>query len=137
MVYKRALNPVSTHPERITKKLRKQAQSQFNWESLEFPLSVNRIRNFEAKNDNIKVNVLGYDFDDNIVYPLRILNSSGYTQAPVRWVNLLLISKKERQHYCLINNMSRLLSSQTSDRHGKTFFLLKMLKQLQQATKLG
>ena len=45
----------------------------------------------------------------------------------MRWVNLLLISKKERQHYCLINNISRLLSSQTPDRHGKKIFCLRCL----------
>ena len=51
----RALNPVDKNAERITQKLRKQAE-ELNWKDLEFPMEVDKIEKFE-NNSNIFVNV--------------------------------------------------------------------------------
>ena len=115
----RALYPVSVHPERITKILRKQSE-ELNWSGIEFPLELQKIDRFERQN-NLAVNVFGYE---RIVYPLRISDSSGPASERI---NLLLISSGEKQHYCPINNMSRLLSSQKSKHHGKKFWCLRCL----------
>lgn len=105
----RALNMVEDHPERITKDLRKQSE-ELNWSGVEFPMTLNQITNFEKNNDNVSVNVFGYE--KMAVYPLRVSEHS--TREHI--VDLLLIADSSKTHYCLINNLSRLLSSQSSSR---------------------
>ena len=56
----RAANPVEIHPERITAKLREQAEK-LNWEGCKFPMAVNKIKLFESRNPQISVNVFGLD----------------------------------------------------------------------------
>ena len=63
---------------------------------------------FEKLNPQISINVFG--FEDRVVYPLRLSKRSEREQT----INLLLISDGEKQHYCLIKSLSRLLSSQVS-----------------------
>jgi len=69
----RALNPVEEHSERVTKKLRKQAE-ELNWNEITFPVSLNEIDKFERNNTDLSVNVFGYE---NFVYPLRISKLNG------------------------------------------------------------
>ena len=113
----RALNPVDKHPERITKILRLQAEK-LNWKGLKFPMELKNIHRFETLNE-IAVNVYGYERE---VYPLRV-SKAVYKEC----INLLLISKEEKKHYCLIKSMSRLLSSQKSTKQHKKFFCLRCL----------
>jgi len=56
------------------------------------------------------VNVFGYEAE---IYRLRISKNT-YKPGRGEPINLLLISNEEKQHYCVIMNMSRLLASQTS-----------------------
>ena len=116
----RALYPVSANAERITKILRKQSE-ELNWSDIKFRLELQKIDRFEKQNKSLGVNVFGYE---RIVYPLRINKVSG--SACTR-INLLLISDGEKQHYCLIKDMSRLLSSQKSKNEHKKFFCLRCL----------
>nr|XP_012563470.1 unnamed protein product [Hydra vulgaris] len=55
------------HPERVDKDLKKQAEK-LNWEKIEFPVSLQQITLFEKNNQDISVNVYGYE---SSVYPLR------------------------------------------------------------------
>ena len=113
----RALNPVNEHAERITKELRKQSEEHLRWDGIEFPLELCAIQRFETLNENrFGVNVFGYDRIGYKakVYPLRILRISKNKCSTCTHINLLLISNGEKKHYCLINDMSRLLSSQKS-----------------------
>lgn len=114
----RALNPVEDHPERITKDLKKQAMK-IDWKDMGFPVSLKDIDKFEKHNPNISINVYGYETE---VYPLRI--SKQEREKPI---NVLLISDGAKQHYCLIKDMSRLLSSQTSKREHKQHYCLRCL----------
>ena len=59
----------------------------------------------------MSVNVLGYE---KLVYPLRV---SEHNYKRESTVNLLFISDDAKQHYCLIKDISKLLSLQTS-KHG-------------------
>ena len=61
----RAANMVESHPERITPKLREQAEK-FDWTDCKFPMTLDKIKFFEKRN-NISVNV--YEWN---VCPLRI-----------------------------------------------------------------
>ena len=74
----RALNPTDTHPERISKELRKQSE-ELNWEGIEFPTPIDDIKKFKKNNNNIGINVFSAD-ESLKVYPLRV---SGKTD-PIR-----------------------------------------------------
>ena len=113
----RALNPVKKNAERISKVLRMQAD-ELNWEGLKFPMELKEISRFETLNE-VNVNVFGFE---NLVYPLRISDANHK-----KCVNLLLINENEKKHYCIIKDMSRLLSSQKSKNEHKKFFCLRCL----------
>ena len=78
----RTLNPVENHPERITQKLKKQAE-ELNWKGIEFPMEVNKIEKFKKINPNISINVYYIHGD---IQPSRI---SGVKRD--HNINLLLI----------------------------------------------
>ena len=112
----RALHPVEKNSERITKILKYQSE-RLDWSGLKFPVKLNQIAIFEKLNPQISINVFG--FEDRVVYPLRLSKTKNE-----QTINLLLISDGEKQHYCLINSLSRLLSSQvTKHDHVKSFCL--------------
>ena len=96
--------------ERIDKKLREKSEI-LNWDGLKFPVNLSDIYKFENHNSSISVNVFGYE---KLFYPLRI---SMHIYKRESTVNLLLISGDEKQHYCWIKDISKLLSLQTS-KHG-------------------
>ena len=100
----RAINMVEKNAERIDKKLIMKS-NELNWDGISFPTALKEIDKFERNNPSISVNVAGYDKE---VYPLRISNYERENN-----VDLLLISDGEKQHYCVIKNLSRLLTSQT------------------------
>ena len=106
----RALNPVEKNSERITKELKDQSE-RLDWRGLKFPVDLKQIIIFEKLNPQISINVFGFEGDVN---PLRLSKSESE-----QTINLLLISDGEKQHYCLIKSLSRLLSSQMSN-HGHT-----------------
>ena len=92
----RAVNPVDyhNHPSRvrITKEFVK--QSELNWSGINFLTTLNEIDKFERNNEDISVNVYGYE---TRIYPLRI---SKHERKNV--VDLLLIANDNANHYCLI-----------------------------------
>ncbi|XP_065651152.1 uncharacterized protein LOC136079347 [Hydra vulgaris] len=102
----RFLNPTNNHPERVDKDLKNEAEK-INWDKIEFPVSLDKITQFEKNNKDISVNVYGYE---NSVYPLRVSKNNDRQHL----IDLLLISNSETNHYCLIKSLSKLLSSQTS-----------------------
>ena len=114
----RALNMVERNAERISEILQLQSKK-LNWEGLEFPMKLKDIHKFEKMN-NINVNVLGLNGIE--VYPLRPSKFNYETE-----INLLLIHDDEKQHYCLIKNVSGLLASQVSKKGKKKFFCMRCL----------
>ena len=116
----RALNPTKDHPERIDKKL-KEKENTLNMEGIEYPVSLKDIDKFEKQNTSIFITVFGYE--DKSVYLLR--NSENTNRE--HNVILLLIKEEEVNHYCLVKNLSRLLSSQVSKHDGKKYFCMRCL----------
>ena len=102
----RALNPVDKNAERIDKNLQKQAEK-FDWQNINFPVSLSDISKFEHRNKGIYVNVFGYEGE---IYPLR---HTKHENA----IDLLLISNEEKKHYCLIKNFKRLLGKNGNPMH--------------------
>ena len=124
----RSLNPVDVHPERITKELKDQSE-RLDWSGLKFPVKLDQIVIFEKFNPQISINVFG--FEDRVVYPLRLSKSKNE-----QTINLLLISDGEKQHYCLIKSLSRLLSSQVSGHKESNSFCLNCLNHFPNEEKL-
>ena len=74
------------------------------------------INKFEKQNPTISITVYGYE--EKGVYPLR--NSTNMDRE--HKIRLMLIEKDGVKHYCLVKNLSRLLSSQVSKQNGKKYF---------------
>ena len=104
----RALNPKSSNLNRLDKEL-KEKENTLNMEGIENPVKLSHINKFEKQNETITVTVFGYNEKDK-VYPLRTSKHSNRSYK----IKLLLIEKEGVTHYCLINNISRLVSSQVS-----------------------
>ena len=109
----RALNPCEKDPQRIDIK---EKENTLNMDRIEYPVSLKDIDKFENQNSTISITVFGYK--EKRVYPLR--NSDNiYREHKIR---LMLVEKNGVQHYCLVKNVSRLLSSQVSKHNGKKYF---------------
>ena len=136
----RALFPVNKNPERIDKNLRENSK-RINWNGLKFPIDLKQIAHFENLNQNISINVFGFD---GIVYTLRLFKGEEYSrrgsrsEAPERQhqINLLLIADDVKKHYCLIKDMSRLLSSQITKHNGSIHICFRCLNAFQTNEKL-
>ena len=116
----RALNPKDNHSEIIDKKL-KEKEITLNIEGIEYPVSLKDIDKFEKQNPTISITVLGYNGE--IVYPLR--NSDNMNRE--HKIVLTLTEKDRVKHYCLVKNVSRLLSTQVSKHKEKSYFCLRCL----------
>ena len=108
----RALNPKKEHPERIDKDL-KSKEHTLNMDGIAYPVDFRGIDRFESKNPEISITVLGYNKDERI-YPLKISKYTGSEHD----ITLLLIKDGDNSHYCLVKNISALLSSQINNHKG-------------------
>ena len=130
----RVLNPVEHHPERITQDLWRQSE-ELRWKGIEFPMKIDQIDKFERMNERISINVFYYDRG---VFPLRIPEVEKEHQ-----IDLLLITSggdednEEKKHYCLIKNLSRLLSSQVTKHEKHLVFCRRCLNHLPNEEKLN
>ena len=111
----RALNPKGVHPERLDKELMEK-ENTLNMEGIDYPVSLKDLNKFEKQNPTISITVHGYE--RRSVYPLR--NSTNTNRK--HNVILMLIEEGGVKHYCLVKNLSCLLSSQVSSHNGKHHF---------------
>ena len=112
----RALNPREKNSERIDKKL-KEKENTLNMEGIEYPVSLKDIDKFERQNPSISITV--FEYDEKSVRTLRNSNNTNREHDVI----LLLIKEEGVNHYCLVKNLSRLLSSQVSKHNGKNIFV--------------
>ena len=83
------------------------------YDGIEMPMSVGDIDRFERLNENLTINV--YGFEEGIVFPRRISERRG--ENPI---NLIMYDNlKEGYHYALIKNLDRLLGR--GDAHAKKY----------------
>ena len=76
---------------------------QYNWNGLEFPLTIQIIDKFERSNPDIAVNLL---FNSKKgTYATR---RSGFNGKCSKQVNLLMIVDWEKRHYTALKNLSKL-----------------------------
>ena len=116
----RALNPREKDSQRIDKKI-KEKENTLNMDGIEYPVSLKDIDKFEKQNPTISITVFGYK--EKGVHPLR---NSDNTDREHK-IRLMLIEKDGVKHYCLVKNVSRLLSSQVSNHKEKHHFCLRCL----------
>ena len=116
----RKLNPTKDHPERIDKKL-KEKENTLNMEGIEYPVSLKDIDKFENQNPSISITVLGYEGKSVCIH--RNSNNTNREHNVI----LILIEEEGVSHYCLVKNLSRLLSSQVSNHKEKHHFCLRCL----------
>ena len=109
------MNPVDKNTERLTKELQEQSEK-YNWKGITFPTKVKDIHVWET-NNNININLFGFDDEAKKIYTIRI----GELKDPQETVNLFL---HDDNHYCVVRNLSKLVSSQLSkDSHRKDICL--------------
>ena len=89
------------HPERVTERVRTFAEKEFDWRGISFPVNWKHIDIFERNND-ISVNVLG--LEDKEIFIARKTR-----RKRDRHVNLFKFREGEKEHFCLVNSLSRLL----------------------------
>ena len=123
----RVLNPKDKNAERIDKDL-KSKEDTLNMKGIDYPVNSKGIKRFEKQNPDISISVLGYSKNERI-YPLDI---SKYTKAKKENerkhnIVLLLIKNGDNSHYCLIKNLSALLTSQVNNHKSKFYFCLNCL----------
>ena len=113
----RAISPTETNPQRVDKNLKEVAKT-LNMKGIRAPTPLDDIEKFENQNPDIAVVVLGLNEFNNVI-PLR---PSKFSYERKHFVLLLLTKdEEENYHYTLINNSSKLISSQHSKNKGKTF----------------
>ena len=118
----RALNPKNKDAGRIDGDL-KSKENTLNMEGIAYPVNLKDIKRFEKQNPNISISVLGYSKDERI-YPLRISKKEDERKYNIV---LLLIKDGDNSHYCLVKNLSALLSSQVNNHDHKLYFCLNCL----------
>ena len=111
----RALNPVKRDKEIIDGTLKSKIDT-VNMGNIHYPVALKDVSKFEKLNSDIAVSV--YTYDEN--YSVSPLQVSKHVDRPYR-IKLLLISDENKTHYCLIENFSRLISSQASKHKGKAY----------------
>ena len=116
-----AVYPRKKDPQRFKKEMRENSKN-FNWEGIDFPTPLDKVRIFEKNNPEYGINVLGYDGKE--VYPARISKKYDGTNSN-KIINLLLIKNQKNSHYMWVKNISRLLTSQVRKRHGKRHYCLR------------
>ena len=126
----RALNPKNKNAERVDSDL-KSKQDTINMEGNGYPVSFRDIGRFEHLNPNISISVLGYNKEER-VYPLRISKCTKRNHDIV----LLLLKDGEKSHYCLVKNISALLSSQINNNDHKRHFCLNCFNSFKYEDKL-
>ena len=78
---------------------------ELNLEGLRFPVKIDQVGKFESQNT-----------DNEVVFPLHITPKRDVTH-----INLLLLSDGDKQHNCLITNMSRLLNDRTKHKGSELY----------------
>ena len=121
----RALNPVERDAERVTKILIKQSEK-YNWDGIEFPMKLKDIHKFE-NNNNVNVNVFSFDDETKKVYTLR-LSKTEHEET----INLFLYD----EHYGVVKNLSRLVSSQVNKQDHKKYICLRCLNHFKSSESL-
>ena len=102
-VVTRALNPTTKSSERVTKTLREQSK-QYNWDSIDFPTTLDQVETFEKNNDML-INVFGIDEERDCVTSLKLAKGTHAGRVLLMFVG---------NRYTVVKSMSRLFCKQAT-----------------------
>ena len=91
-----------------------------NWSGTDFPTPVKQIDKLEAQNENLAINVFGWENDCVIVHRISEKEKS------LPRIELMLIESGEKQHYCYVKRVSALLYDQSKSHNTKHYCMLCM-----------
>ncbi|CAB4437492.1 unnamed protein product [Rhizophagus irregularis] len=108
-----ALHPVEKNAQRISKY--KEYVNELNFEDIKFPVQADEVilRRFERQNPTIALCIC--EWRDHRLCPIYVTDRDDAEGRKI--IDLVLISNGEKQHYCWIKNMSRLVNKRTKDGH--------------------
>ena len=107
-------NPVVERAQRSSKYIKD--LNNFDISGIKFPVTLNEIEKFEQQNPDFSVNV--YKLDKNVDKVVKLISLYATPERNRKYhAQLLQIGNSQKPHYVVINNMSRHLFDQTSDRH--------------------
>ena len=106
------MNPLKTHPERITKADKKMIND-LDYKGIKF-LCLRIILATLKKKNNILMNVICYE--NKLTYPVYLSN-----QEFENWMNLLMISDEGKSHYVYIKDFNRFMCNKTKCKNKKHF----------------
>ncbi|KFM71739.1 hypothetical protein X975_17934, partial [Stegodyphus mimosarum] len=112
------LHPVASNPHRVCHYI--PFKNYYNFSGISFPTKPEDVKIFERQNA-VSINVYSFN-KDLIVYPLVITNN-----PKEKHIDLLFFKSGDRAHYCLIRNLSRLVSGQLSKNKGRKFICRRCL----------
>ena len=99
------LYPAEDNANRVTKY--EPYANRVNMDGIKYPVTLKDIIKFEKINPSLSVNVFGLDDKERMYYyPLYISKNQSQDKDHI---NLLLIEKDGKSHYCLIKDLSRML----------------------------
>lgn len=109
-------NKSKIHPINIRRYSKK-----YNWD-INFPTSIQDVKKWERINSNCSVSIFAFDADVKSFYAIKLVEV-----AKPEHFNLLIITNSIDYHFCLITDLSKLLSSSISKNHLRTLFCLKCM----------
>ena len=86
-----------------------------NFTGIDFPTPVSQIGRLERQNENLAINVFGWENERVVVH--RISEKGGEIQR----INLMLIKQGENTHYSLLKRLTALLYDQNRHNESKHF----------------
>ncbi|KAL9972954.1 hypothetical protein ACROYT_G019355 [Oculina patagonica] len=89
-----------------------------NYNGIDFPTPLKQIDRLEAQNNNLAINVFGWE--DDCVIPLR----TSKKENSISRINLMLIESGLIQHYCFVKRVCALLYDQTKSHNKKHFCMM-------------
>ena len=111
------------HPERPSKY--NPQNDRINYDNIDFPTPLKQIDNLEKQNQNLAINVFGWEKETVIVHRISRKAKS------VKRINLMLIESGEKQHYCWVKRVNALLFDKAIN--NKTFYCMLCLSRFTKA----
>jgi hypothetical protein len=111
------LHPANDHSYRVAKYLQWEDEFDEALKGIGFPVKLSDVAKF-AKRTQMSINV--YCYDTRRIVPLEITKDEKEVH-----IDLLYLTEKNKSHYCLIQNLSRMLRSQVT-KHEEKVYLCRM-----------
>ena len=121
----RHLNPRKKDPQRITKEDREFAKN-LDFSGITFPVTINQINRIEKQN-NININLFGYDTVKKSIYPVQISEESYDDHLELLYLEGKNELGGETTHYIYIKDFNRLMFTFTKNK-GKKHFCTRCLQ---------